>query len=481
MKKSLKIIVINGSPAGTRGATAHYTQYLGLQSPQHSYETFEVGREIRSLTRDRRKLDRVLQAMVEADLILWAFPVYKMLIPAQLKAFIELLFAHPRVREVQGTMATALSTSAKFYDHTAHAYIHAVSSDLGLRYVRGYSAHMDDLLHEEGRRNVKGFADEILWKVAREDPLADSGPLPIRWTAPDLTTIELPQPVAKTGSKRVVIISDEEPTDHNLRTMIEVFDRSIRHPVQVVRLRSLNIKGGCLGCLHCGDGGPCVYKDEYEEAFRLEREADILIHAGAARDRYLSARFKTYLDRYFSNGHRFVHKAGLMGCFVSGPLSQLGVLRETLEAGIELAHVHRLGIVSDESPDPQVTITAIQAMARAAERWETAPWKAPPTFLGVGGHKVFRDLVYHMRGVMVADHRFYRTHGLYDFPQRDIKRRVFNRSMLIAKGIPGVRSKLLKSAGAKRVQKLREVLESEGSQGSAVGGGGDNLGKKAPQ
>ena len=32
--------------------------------------------------------------------------------------------------------------------------------------------------------------------------------------------------------------------------------------------------------------------------------------------------------------------------------------------------------------------------------------------------KIFRDMVWLHRGLMLDDHRFYRSHGLYDFPQK---------------------------------------------------------------
>ena len=38
----------------------------------------------------------------------------------------------------------------------------------------------------------------------------------------------------------------------------------------------------------------------------------------------------------------------------------------------------------------------------------------PQNFLGVGGRKIFRDLVYVMRGIMKADHKFYKETGIYD-------------------------------------------------------------------
>lgn len=42
----------------------------------------------------------------------------------------------------------------------------------------------------------------------------------------------------------------------------------------------------------------------------------------------------------------------------------------------------------------------------------------PQNFLGVGGMKIFRDLIYQMRGMMRADHKFFKSHGQYDFPQK---------------------------------------------------------------
>ena len=42
----------------------------------------------------------------------------------------------------------------------------------------------------------------------------------------------------------------------------------------------------------------------------------------------------------------------------------------------------------------------------------------PQNFYGVGGMKIFRDLIYQMRGMMRADHKFYKKQGIYDFPQK---------------------------------------------------------------
>ena len=46
----------------------------------------------------------------------------------------------------------------------------------------------------------------------------------------------------------------------------------------------------------------------------------------------------------------------------------------------------------------------------------------PANFMGLGGMKVFRDLIYVMQGLMQEDHWFYRKHSLYNFPQKQVKR-----------------------------------------------------------
>lgn len=46
----------------------------------------------------------------------------------------------------------------------------------------------------------------------------------------------------------------------------------------------------------------------------------------------------------------------------------------------------------------------------------------PANFYGIDGMKIFQNLIYVMQGMMKADHKFYKTHGIYDFPQKEKKR-----------------------------------------------------------
>lgn len=62
-------------------------------------------------------------------------------------------------------------------------------------------------------------------------------------------------------------------------------------------------------------------------------------------------------------------------------------------------------------------------------------------FYGVGGMKIFRDLIYAMQGLMKADHKFYKEHGIYDFPQRQKKRILQMKLVGALIAIPSVQKK----------------------------------------
>jgi len=286
----------------------------------------------------------------------------------------------------------------------------------------------------------------------------------IHYSPTDLSKIELPKSIDKTGNKKIVIINDANQNDYNLLQMLDLFERQVSHKVERIELNELNIKGGCIGCLRCESGNACFYKDEYAEAFEKVKKADIVIYAGAVKDRYYSARFKKFIDRYFSNGHRHVLKASLLGHIVSGPLNQLAPMRETLEAHIEIAHCQRLGVISDEHPDPNATVKNISNMVQFLEHWvKNEQWQNAPTFLGVGGSKIFRDLVYENRGVMGADFRFYKENKLLDFPNVNYSKRFSSKIIMFLQKFPAMQKNMKKNMNDYRLKPYKEILEKANS------------------
>ena len=128
----------------------------------------------------------------------------------------------------------------------------------------------------------------------------------------------------------------------------------------------------------------------------------------------MGARFKMYDDRNFCNGHRTVTIGMPVGYLISGSYAQEPNLQTIVEARAQVGSNFLAGIATDE----QDTDTQIDQLAsRLCYALETK-YLPPQNFYGIGGMKVFRDLIWLMQGMMKADHKFYKAHGQYDFPQK---------------------------------------------------------------
>ena len=85
-----------------------------------------------------------------------------------------------------------------------------------------------------------------------------------------------------------------------------------------------------------------------------------------------------------------------------------------MESRAEVVGNFLAGVVSDESVPDEAIDNMVKSLYYAMKH----NYNPPANFYGVGGLKIFRDLIYEMQGLMKEDHRFYKEHGFYDFPQK---------------------------------------------------------------
>ena len=77
----------------------------------------------------------------------------------------------------------------------------------------------------------------------------------------------------------------------------------------------------------------------------------------------------------------------------------------------------------------------------------------------VGGTKIFRDLIYVMQGFMKADHKYYKEHGIYDFPQKQ-KGTILKMKLAGALlSVPSVQKKMKGKLGNMIVGPYQKVIE----------------------
>ncbi len=402
----MNVLVLNGSPKGENSITLQTSLYLQKLFPQHNFEVLHVGQRIKLLERD---FQPAIDALQKADLLLFSYPVYTFIAPSQLHRFIELLKASGVA--LKGKFATQISTSKHFYDVTAHRYIQDNCHDLGLKYIRGLSADMDDLLTDKGQKEAESFMQYVQWCVAQD--VYEPAPKP-NTTAKHLP-VESAEVVQPKQPGDVVIITDCEPDNLQLKNMITRFQAKLAISSRVVNIREYPIKGGCLGCFNCAVSGKCIYTDGFDEFLRNNiQTADAMIFAFTIKDHSMGSMFKQYNDREFCNGHRTVTMGMPIGYLISGNYSEEYNLQMIVEARSEVGGNFLAGVATDEyNPNEE-----IDNMAAKLQYALTQKYVQPQNFYGVGGMKIFRDLIYLMQGMMKADHKFYKAHGQYDFPQK---------------------------------------------------------------
>lgn len=403
----MKIAVINGSPKGKYSITLQTVRYLERKYPEHEFMVLHAGQRIKALEKDFTEAKKLLDA---CDAVLFSYPVYTFLAPSQLHRFIELVKEHEI--DLKGKYATQISTSKHFYDITAHKYIEENALDLKMKYIRGLSADMEDLLSEQGREDAEKFFERFLWAV-KEDIYTVRTEEPseykmVRATMPGET-------VNTKAEKDIVIITDNTDETSNLQTMIARFRQVFPYQTRIVNISEYPLMGGCLGCFRCAVSEKCVYKDEFDSFLRESiQKADAIVYAFTISDHSMGSRFKMYDDRNFCNGHRTVTVGMPVGYLVSGNYGAENNLRTVIEARCETGGNFLSGVATDEyATDKQIDDLA-KSLSFALETKHTTP----QNFWGVGGMKIFRDLIYQMRGMMRADHKFYKKQGIYDFPQK---------------------------------------------------------------
>ncbi len=402
----MNILVLGGSPKGKYSITLQTVLYLEKKYPEHTWNILHVGQRIKALEKD---FSPAIEAIKQADLILFIYPVYTFIAPCQLHRFIELMKEHQV--PVAGKFVSQITTSKHFYDVTAHRYVQDNCQDMQMKFIRGLSADMDDLLNKKGQTEACNYFEHLCWCMEKDfyEPCYQKESVPVH--AP----ITVPQEAVEKQDGDVVIVTDCTPDNTQLSSMIARFQAVFPVKTRLVNISEYPFMGGCLGCFNCATDGVCIYKDGFDKFLREEiQTAQAIVYAFTIRDHSMGSRFKMYDDRNFCNGHRTVTIGMPVGYLISGNYSEETNLQTIIEGRAQVGCNILAGIATDESSPDTAIDSLSDSLLYALEHKNTQP----QNFYGIGGMKIFRDLIYQMRGMMKADHKFFKSHGQYDFPQK---------------------------------------------------------------
>lgn len=458
----MKIIVLNGSPKGPSSVTMQYVAFIQKKYPEHEFVIFNIAQQIKHIENNAAVFHNIIADIAAADAVLWAFPLYVCLVHGNYKRFIELVAERNAAAAFGGKPTAILTTSIRFFDHTAHNYVQGICDDWAMNFYAAYSADMGDLFQAAERERLLQFTRDFLQAV-QQAAAATKAYLPLLHDVEYLPAAE-PAPVDTMGRK-VVILTDADGAEAiSLNRMLAYLTAVFNGRAQVVNLRALTMAGGCLGCLRCGYDNTCRYdgKDDFTAVYNSTlKTADVLIFAGTIRDRYLSSAWKTFFDRAFFNTHIPSFAGKQIGFVISGPLRQLPNLREILTAYTEWQQANLAGFVTDEDAgEPGKVDRLLMQLAGRSLKYAGSNYIKPLTFLGWGGRKIFRDEIWGaIRFPFAADHQYYKKHGFYDFPQQDYGIRLRNLVMSLLVRLPFIRKEIYEQQMiSKMVEPYKKLL-----------------------
>ncbi len=402
----MNILVINGSPKGKNSITLQTSLFFEKLMTKHTFSYLHAGQKIKYY---EKNMTEAVSMIKSADLIIFSYPVYTFIAPSQLHHFINLM--KNCGEDFSGKFVTQISTSKHFYDITAHRYIEENCFDMGMKVIKGLSADMDDLTTKKGQKEAIAFMKHTLWCV--RNSVSEKIPDKKNYEEKEYIAVKNENPVLKSGT--VSLVCDFSEDDERLISMIADFKEKCPYEVKEINIRNFSFSGGCLGCFNCAADGKCIYKDGFDEFLRNEiQTSKAIVYAFSVEDHSMGWRFKMYDDRQFCNGHRTVTEGTPFGYIVNGDYENEENLRTIIEGRSEVGHNFLAGV----GYTPETLSSMTKNLTYAIEN----KLVLPRNFYGVGGMKIFRDLIWVMRGLMKADHEFYKKNGVYDFPQKQTGR-----------------------------------------------------------
>ncbi|WKY43688.1 NAD(P)H-dependent oxidoreductase [Eubacteriaceae bacterium ES2] len=420
----MKIAVCNGSPKGEKSITLQHIKYLEKRFTKIDFVIFNIAKQISKLEKDAKYFDTFMVEIGNADAVIWSFGLWVLSVPAQMLRFFELIQERGMTSLLKDKYTGILSTSIHYFDNCARDTVWGICEDFGMQVADAICFHMDDIRQVSQQQNLEQFGLNIIRAVGEKQTFSRRYHL-LEQLGFKYKPSLLETKISVKG-KRILILKDSSDPDTNLAKMIAAFQNCFTEAIEVIDLNDIDIKGACMGCMKCGYDYTCVYKDGFTEFYnKMVRSADIIVHAGQMKGRYLSSLWKTFFDRAFFWNHTPSLQGKQLAYLISGPISQNENLVQVLEAQAQARqHASHAGIVSDEVGDSKLLSQQIFTLAQRLVTFSEAAYIRPETFLGTGGWMIFRDEIYSgIRMVWQADHRYYRQHGYYNFPNKNIFRK----------------------------------------------------------
>ena len=108
----------------------------------------------------------------------------------------------------------------------AHNYIQGICEDLGMHFVRSFSAEMQDLMDAQERQNLKDFMENVIY--AFKNKVHTSRVFPkLKQTELKYKSDDIVEDIADSDNIKLVILTDTASMSDNLQNMVKRFQAAV--------------------------------------------------------------------------------------------------------------------------------------------------------------------------------------------------------------------------------------------------------------
>ncbi|MCR5303725.1 MAG: NAD(P)H-dependent oxidoreductase [Lachnospiraceae bacterium] len=390
----MKVLVINGSPKGEKSITFQTCRYIYRKFPETDMHVIHVLK----YSDGTEDMESAVEAVKAADLVIFSYPVYVGMAPAQLVRFIE-LFKGTGER-FEDKYVTQITTSVHLFDITAHRYLEDNLYDMGFRVIRGLSLSTGDLLKNKGQLDVVRYWNYVVHCVnegiynrsfsGRENK---DIPFGISVKHNDSVLSE------KDPMYRILVITDCAKNDEYLRSSIVAFRHSVKYTTTVLNLHELNMESGCTGCYRCIVQGKCHIHDSVDHTLEKQlKTADAILYAFRIKDHFGGYRIKILMDRSFCSGKYDHFGKKPSGFLLLGGLTGEDNLRLFAESKMQEGKSFVTGYATGESGDMASEIDMLASNMSYALYHRLS---MTPDFYGISSEKLRRDMLIYVQTTML--------------------------------------------------------------------------------
>lgn len=442
----MNVLVINGSPRTDNSLTLQTVLFLQKKFCDDKFTFLNLATHLNALEID---FDECAKMIYDADLLLFSYPVYFGSVTSHLYRFIELLKANRLF--LGAKFFTQITSSQKYMDFTAHAFIQQNCQDLKMKCIKGFSSFSDSILKEEGQKQALEFFNFVKYSV-QNGIYESSVTLQKNYCG---VKVFVPYKQVDRLPGKICLLTDCSSTDIQLRSMIDRFRSQSQYSVEVYNLNEQDIKGGCKGCLKCTKNSRCVYKDGFLELYKNLSISNAVVLAFTIKNHSIPYQIKKYIDRQFVFGFRNLTR-GLPAAFlVAGPLDDEPYLKIWLTSHADSQGLNLMGIATDQrTPDFEID-TIVKKMTYSIQN----RYQESRNFFQTAGEKIYRDYIFLNKGFFPADHKYFKKNKIYDFADRHLFKSIKTSLKSFFVHLPLLKKKLLPRLSENILKPYKKLLD----------------------